>query len=189
MIGNSFHSPSSCHFIAPQGLSSCVKYFLPEKSACFNRRVKDLTVVFKGDGNDDNTGRWKASANDGAVGLFNAVIVTLPLPQLMNGEISGDVMGLLDENRAEYLSAMAFSSRYAVAIYYPVECQPLLEKIPWTVKYVDGHDCIRYISLESRKLGKLGCPAVLLHSTVPYGIANIDRDNSEVEAEMISYTG
>ncbi len=189
-IGNSFHSPSSCHFVAPQGLSSCVEHFLPEKSTYFNRRVQDLTIkIFEDGGNDNNTAKWKATADDGTVGLFNAVIVTQPLPQLMNGDISGDIMSLLNENRAEYLSVGAFSSRYAVAIYYPEECQQLLEKIPWTVNYVDGHDCIRYVSLESRKLGKSGCPAVVLHSTVPYGIGNIDRDNSEVEAEMVSYAG
>eukprot|EP01084_Bolivina_argentea_P236749 398014_1 len=105
----------------------------------------------------------------------------------MNGDMSGDIMSLLDE--AEYLSVVPFSSRYALAIYYAEECERLLKKIPWTVNYVDGHECIRYVSLESRKLGKSGCPAVLLHSTVPYGMANVDRDNSEVETEMISYAG
>ncbi len=151
-----------------------------------------MTLIFEdGDNVKQNTAKWKATADDGTVGLFNAVIVTQPLPQLMNGDISGDIMSLLDENMAGYLSieAASFSSRYALAIYYPEECQQLIEKIPWTVNYVDGHDCIRYVSLESRKLGKSGCPAVILHSTVPYGISNIGHDHSEVEAEMISYAG
>ncbi len=146
-----------------------------------------MTVIFEDDDINTTTGKWKATANDGAAGLFDAVIVTQPLPQLMNGDMSGDIMSLLDE--AEYLSVVPFSSRYALAIYYAEECERLLKKIPWTVNYVDGHECIRYVSLESRKLGKLGCPAVLLHSTVPYGMANVDRDNSEVETEMISYAG
>ncbi len=160
---------------------------MPEQSIYFNRQVKDLTVIVEDDDINSTAGRWRATAEDGTTGFFDAVVVTQPLPQLMNGDMSGDIMSLLDE--AEYLSAVPFSSRYALAMYYPEEYEKLLEKIPWTVNYVDGHECIRYISLESRKLGKTGCPAILLHSTVPYGIENGDRDNSEVEAEMISYSG
>jgi renalase len=165
-------------YIAPGGTSSIAKHML-QQSKCnvqFGRRLMELSVQDR---------RWCARSEDGAEETFDAVVITTPLPQTLR-DMEGNFGAVVDEDTRSKMAAVQYSSRYALAAFYPDGIRAALDAIPWTVKYFDGDACLRYISLESRKRGRESVPALLLHTSVPYGLENVDRDKEEVEKEMLS---
>ena len=79
------------------------------------------------------------------------VIVTIPVPQLLN--LSGTIADLLEPYKSR-LESVRYSSRYALGLFYP-SCTAI--DVPWVGKYVKGDPCIRYISIDTakRKTGML----------------------------------
>jgi renalase len=74
-------------------------------------------------------------------------------------------------------------------VFYDAVHSIHLENIPWTAKYVYDDDVIRYISIENRKhkgeeaiLENSAPLSLLVHSSVPFGIENM---NTEPEAVLL----
>ena len=69
------HDEGSRHFVAPRGTSSLVKHFLASSGASLQcgRRVTELSV---------EDGRWRARAEGGEEGSYDAVVLTIPVPQV-----------------------------------------------------------------------------------------------------------
>lgn len=172
-------TPSTTSLIAPAGTSSIVRYLAAKSNASvvFSRRVTTITA---------DRGSWMVGVEGGdAPERFDAVVLTLPAPQVLR-DLGGDVPALIEEVRPQ-LENVQYSSRYAVAAYYPEECDAAVQSLPWAVKYVNDDPCLRYVSVETRKRGLSGvCPGLLLHSSVPYGIANVDGSAEKAQADMLS---
>lgn len=82
------------------------------------------------------------------------------------------------------------SCRFALAAHYSLtlnEKSALLASVPWRAKYLLHDDVIRYVSLENFKyeetgttsggneiVGGHGDVSMLVHTSVPYGLANME---------------
>ena len=77
----------------------------------------------------------------------NAVVFTIPVPQILNQK--GSIENLMKPYMTE-LSQVEYSSRYAMALYYT---EDLPVDIPWACNYVSDDECLRFISVDTKKRG------------------------------------
>jgi renalase len=97
------------------------------------------------EGTSDNL--WTATAKDGSSENFHGVILTIPVPQIL--QLAGTFQDCLKNHRS-LLEKVEYSSRYALALYFSKEAH---FEMPWTAKYVKDHPCIRFVSVDSVKRG------------------------------------
>jgi renalase len=179
------------HFIAPLGTSSIVQSFLDSgKEATTyhgSTHLTSLNIVDTYDDDRDTTNKgtkiWAATSKDGTVDHFDVVILTLPVPQIL--QIKGDIEDRIAPVK-ESLNQVKYSTRYVMALQYnSEEAMEIFGSIPWSVKYVnreeEGSDCICYMSIDAKKRGldlfkddKAGDKTVtlLVHASKDFSIAN-----------------
>jgi predicted NAD/FAD-dependent oxidoreductase len=140
---------------------------------------------------DQEDSQWKVIAEDGSHEFFDAVVLTIPPPMALS--LQGTVAERIAPLRPTF-DSLQYSTRYAVAAFYGDEGWDALDSAggAWCSKYVDHDDVLRYVSVETRKrLGgqatpmerQHGGPALLLHSTVPFGLR---ASPSEALASMMA---
>uniref|UniRef100_A0A669QNP6 Renalase, FAD dependent amine oxidase n=1 Tax=Phasianus colchicus TaxID=9054 RepID=A0A669QNP6_PHACC len=76
----------SCDYVAPQGISSVVKYYLRQSGAdvFYERHVTHISL---------RDGKWEVSSKMGSPELFDVVILTMPVPQIL--QLQGDIINTL----------------------------------------------------------------------------------------------
>lgn len=184
-IKSSRYPPNTKHYVTPQGISSIVKHFLKKSDAniCFHHRL--TSIELQGQGGDarlhtkheDEGGSTNQQPADD-VG-YDAVILTIPTPQVLN------IRGLVEEKLKEkcsvkeMLERVNYSSRYALALFYPPGVMP---ELPWRARYEQEDECIRWISIDNRKRqNEAACSALVVHTSVPFGIKHLEDDKAIVE--------
>ncbi|KAM6067733.1 renalase isoform 2-T6 [Chlamydotis macqueenii] len=72
-----------CHYVAPQGISSIVKYYLRQSGAdvSYEQHVTHISL---------RDGKWEVSRKVGPPERFDIVILTMPVPQIL--QLQGDVV-------------------------------------------------------------------------------------------------
>lgn len=221
------------HFVSRRGMASIPAHLLMESKASvfYGRTLTSVRLevasqestdscdaeekACAGDGgasrSQQQPARWVARDASGKEQAFDALALTMPLPNL--AEVSGDEAwaGLLAPLRAGGLLPAAgataaagsgpsrYSKRFALACYYESEAweaEPL-RGVEWASKYVGREaqcEALRYVSIEPRKrqLAKdASVPALLLHSSVPYAIEAHKQgpasiDHSDVEKTLLA---
>ena len=64
---------------------------------------------------------------------------------------------------------MSYSTRFVLGLYYD---QTVELGGDWACQYIANHPAVRFISVDNLKRGKPDHPtSVLVHSTVPFGLA------------------
>lgn len=156
------------NFVAPGGINSVVKHFMKNSKAqvCFNKRLASIDV-------SDNA--VCCSAEDGTSERFDALVLTIPLPQVST--LQGNIATSLKEHDKQ-LSEAVYSSRYAVAFTYK---QDVLSLFTWSAKYFQD-DVIRYVSCEPRKKGEANAstPVLVVHTSVPFGVHHLEDDKQAI---------
>uniref|UniRef100_A0A8D2MCF9 Amine oxidase domain-containing protein n=1 Tax=Zonotrichia albicollis TaxID=44394 RepID=A0A8D2MCF9_ZONAL len=73
----------SRNFVAPQGISSVVKYYLEQSGAevSYEQHVTHISL---------RDGRWEVSRKAGPPEQFDVVILTMPVPQIL--QLQGDIV-------------------------------------------------------------------------------------------------
>ncbi|KAM9188338.1 renalase isoform 2-T2 [Mergus octosetaceus] len=73
----------SCNYMAPQGISSVVKYYLKQSGAdvFYEYHVTHISL---------RDGKWEVSRKMGPPELFDVVILTIPVPQIL--QLQGDIV-------------------------------------------------------------------------------------------------
>ncbi|XP_072196885.1 renalase isoform X3 [Excalfactoria chinensis] len=73
----------SCDYVAPQGISSVVKYYLRQSGAdvFYERHVTHISL---------QDGKWEVSGKMASPELFDVVILTMPVPQIL--QLQGDIV-------------------------------------------------------------------------------------------------
>ncbi|POI30291.1 hypothetical protein CIB84_005959 [Bambusicola thoracicus] len=73
----------SCDYVAPQGISSVVKYYLRQSGAevSYEHHVTHISL---------RDGKWEVSRKTGSPELFDVVILTMPVPQIL--QLQGDIV-------------------------------------------------------------------------------------------------
>ncbi|EDO37145.1 predicted protein [Nematostella vectensis] len=167
------------HFVAPNGTSAIAKYFLQQSGAkvCYQTHCTDITA---------NSTKLKCTDMEGKQSVFDSVIVTIPVPQILG--LTGTIHDLAQAKR-ELFDDVKYSSRYALALFYAPGIKGV--DFPWTAKYVTGDECIRFACVDSKKRqqdSSVSGTSIVLHSSVPFGIKHLESDRQEVENIMLKHT-
>ncbi|OXB75322.1 UNVERIFIED_CONTAM: hypothetical protein H355_008628 [Colinus virginianus] len=72
-----------CDYVAPRGISSVVKYYLQQSGASvfYECHVTHISL---------RDGKWEVSRKMGSPELFDVVILTMPVPQIL--QLQGDIV-------------------------------------------------------------------------------------------------
>uniref|UniRef100_A0A8C1IJP9 Renalase, FAD-dependent amine oxidase n=1 Tax=Cyprinus carpio TaxID=7962 RepID=A0A8C1IJP9_CYPCA len=144
-------------------------------AAPYYARIHKMTRLFK---DQQNTGAevlyerhvthihqkdtgWEVCHKAGAPDRFDIVVVTMPVPQIL--QLQGDVESLIGENQRRMLEAVSYSSRYALGLSYKADTQI---DIPWAAKYVSSNPCIHFIAIDDKKRNLGQCLHIFLLSSL-----------------------
>lgn len=188
IVGQTAAQAAHSNNVACSGTAALVHALLtssPAANVCFNRRLAELRR---------EGATWVAIDTDSVAASFDAVVLTLPAPQLL--QLGGDVPHLLQSSGVSpALVAVAYSSRYALGLMYdatPASSTALLRQMDYVGRYIDRgeDDVIRYVSFDSRKRGVHDGAAedglsVVVHSSVSYGAEHVDDDIASVQATLL----
>ncbi|KAG8200584.1 hypothetical protein JTE90_000654 [Oedothorax gibbosus] len=158
-------APNSTHFICPQGSGSLVKYFV-NKADCdilFQHRVIELNTV---------NNKWMALCENGSNFEFDAVILTLPVPQVL--QLKG-ITSQLSDDHLNKLKAVEYCSRFALGCFFEKDYE-FFKNSSWSGKFLSDN-IIRFCSIDHCKRGSSGLPSVAIHTTKEFGKLHIDDSN------------
>lgn len=175
---NNFDEPGAQHFVTPQGVSSLVKYFIKKSGAdvSFQHTVSDVSFVADSE--------IKVSTQENVSGNFDIVILTMPVPQIL--QLKGSVHDLIDRDTAikAGLQSVSYSSRYALAMFFPPTTRL---SYSWSARYLADDPCIRYMAVDQVKRGiatASGGQSLVVHTHVPFGLSHLEEDMESVKATV-----
>uniref|UniRef100_A0A8C3TSB4 Renalase, FAD dependent amine oxidase n=1 Tax=Catharus ustulatus TaxID=91951 RepID=A0A8C3TSB4_CATUS len=168
----------SQNYVAPQGISSVVKYYLEQSGAqvCYEQQVTHISL---------RDGRWEVSRKAGPPEQFDVVILTMPVPQIL--QLQGDIVDIINGSQKQQLESASYSSRYALGLFFEAGAGIA---VPWAAQYISDNPCIRFISIDNKKRNiespEIG-PSVVVHTTVTFGSEHLDSDPAEVQQIILSH--
>ncbi|XP_027521460.1 renalase [Corapipo altera] len=168
----------SYNYVAPQGISSVVKYYLKESGAdvLYEQHVTHISL---------RGGKWEVSRKVGPPEQFDVVILTIPVPQIL--QLQGDIVNIINESQKQQLESVSYSSRYALGLFYEAGARI---DVPWAAQYITDNPCIRFISIDNKKRNiespQVG-PSLVVHTTVTFGSEYLDSDPAEVQQIILSH--
>ncbi|XP_059351197.1 renalase-like [Daphnia carinata] len=166
------HEPGTKHYVAPNGMSSIAKYFISQ-SGCQPEFEHHISTITK----EDN--KWSVSTLQGKVELFDAIVLTIPVPQVL--QLKGTVAEILENNQEmkTKLSTVEYSSRYAVGLYYD---QGAELNLPFKASYLKDDPVFRYIAVDNLRRNRPELPtSVVFHTSVPFGLKHVELSIPEAE--------
>lgn len=169
------------HYIAPAGSGSVVKYFLKASEADikFDELVTHVDIENK---------KVKLVSQSGNTEIADAVILTMPVPQIL--QLEGSIKTLInsDQSLKLKLEKVSYSSRFAIGMFYnPGTSIPF----SWGSKYVTDNPCIRFISIDDKKRGISSSdvgPSVVVHCSVPFSFEHLETDKEEMKSVILQHT-
>ncbi|NXP25147.1 RNLS Renalase, partial [Scytalopus superciliaris] len=168
----------SCNYVAPQGISSVVKYYLKQSGAdvFYEHHVTRISL---------RDGRWEVSRKAGPPEPFDVVILTIPVPQIL--QLQGDIVNIIKESQKQQLECVSYSSRYALGLFYEAGAGIA---VPWAARYLTDNPCLRFISIDNKKRNiespEVG-PSLVVHTTVTFGMEHLDSDPAEVQQIILRH--
>merc|ERR1711976_72429 len=177
--GENQYSEGTEHYVTPKGIGSLLKHFLKKSNADiqFGQLLKDLSVTPEG--------KWCASADTGKSSTFDCVVLTMPVPQIL--QLKGTVSSIIDSQpqMKENLQNVTYSSRFSLGLFFDPGTKI---DVPWCVKYIKDDPVIRFVAVDDKKrhseTSDVGS-SVVVHTTVPFGIQNIEGDKDSVCSNMV----
>lgn len=191
------------HFTAPKGMDSIVRGFLTDEALSSVRLGSSITSI---DLQDD--GRFRVTIensheNSIEVEHVTCLVLSMPPPALLH--IGGNVWQRLRDSSpqgsrvVDSLRSVEYSSRFALAVYYSLECCELVDTlgIPagWSARYVFDDPNVRYVATEVfRRDAAAETPqspthvlvSVLVHSSLPFYAAYSSRSPDETTAALLA---
>ena len=200
--GKKSSAAGTIDYVCPNGTSSIVKHFFQEASIQikFGSRVSKL---------EHEETQWKVFTESGDSELFDVVILTMPVPQILELlSNSPNVTSAPSQSNQEWsslkssLETVQYSSRYALAIVYDGHDNNEKEFVKNNVclengacaKYICDDSVFRYVSLDSyKRANTLNSPktealpmSVVFHTSVPFGVEHIEKTPEEVEPILLN---
>uniref|UniRef100_A0A3Q2YLZ1 Renalase, FAD dependent amine oxidase n=1 Tax=Hippocampus comes TaxID=109280 RepID=A0A3Q2YLZ1_HIPCM len=153
------HKDGSTDYVAPLGMSSVVKHFLRHSGE------PDLFLEHQVSGLYRRGSSWEVHRKQGDSQNFDSVLLTIPVPQIL--QLEGDLGDVLSVQQRELLHGVSYSSRFALALFFPPGTDL---GVPWGVRYYNNDD------------GGAGLgPSLVVHTGVPFGLQNLERNAEEVQ--------
>ncbi|XP_025936866.1 renalase [Apteryx rowi] len=168
----------SHNYMAPQGTSSVVEYYLKQSGAdvFYEHHITQISL---------RDGKWEVSRKMGLPEQFDIVILTMPVPQIL--QLQGDIVNIINESQKHQLESVSYSSRYALGLFYEASTQI---DVPWAAQYITDNPCIRFISIDNKKRNiespEIG-PSVVVHTSVTFGHDHLDSDPAEVQQLILNH--
>jgi len=163
------YQPGTQHYVVPDGMSSLVKYFM-NKSGLQTSFEHHLSKI------DQLDGKWHVTTLHGKSEVFDAVVLTMPVPQILN--LTG-ISSIIEQDMKKKLEAVRYSSRYALGLFYD---EGASLNLPFNASYLYEDPVFRFIAVDNVKRNRPELPvSVLLHTSVPFGLKYIDQTVKEVE--------
>lgn len=174
-------SESKMNFVASDGLESLVHHFLNKADAKVSLEHEVTEINLK-----DNSKQWEVKAKNGTVQDFDAVILTIPVPEIL--KIGGNFFNNnQDDDIKMSMEQVKFSSRYAIGFMYN-EYIKTIEDFSWSIKYFPDDSIICFASVDNRKRGRANDPpSILIHTTIKYTLANLDKPEEEIQNEVLNH--
>ncbi|XP_060084967.1 renalase-like [Ylistrum balloti] len=174
MEGDKFGGEDILHYVAPAGISSLVKHFVKQAGAevAYEEHVTKVDIENK---------KVKLTTLKGQEELCDGVILTMPVPQIL--QLDGSIRQLIDSQPKvkENLENVSYSMRFAVGLFYD---PGVTLSYPWAVKYFRDNPCVCYIAIDDKKRGtesdSVG-PSVVIHTSVPFGMKHLEEDKDSVK--------
>ena len=198
--GQKSNAPGTIDYVCPLGSSSIVKHFFKESSIDikFGRQVTSLK---------SNVGNWTVTTKSGDTACFDAVILTMPVPQILellsNSPEIDDIVSNDSNSLTSQLKEVRYSSRYAIALLYDGNTESEKKSIYNTVqldkgscaKYIYGDEIFRYVSLDNYKrlnnpnppIADLLPMSVVFHTSVPFGIEHVEKSPEDVKPLLLQH--
>jgi predicted NAD/FAD-dependent oxidoreductase len=161
------------HYTAPHGLQSIADHFLESDkvSVDWGSAVEEILLDENGNADIKVTG-----GNSIELASPCVVVLTQPVPQILGKSkfpLKGNFLERVDQNLADNLKKVEYSSRFAAAYYFENVSWPF----DWTVQYFSEGD-VRYVSHDTGKRGAADerLTSVVVHSAVPLGIELGDEE-------------
>nr|XP_046232874.1 renalase [Scatophagus argus] len=159
-------------YMTPLGMCSVVKHFLSQSGA-------DLFFEHRVTGLYRRGTSWEVQWNGGSSEMFDAVVLTMPVPQIL--QLQGDVGHMLSVQQKQQLDGVVYSSRFAVALFFHPD---VVFSFPWAARYVTDNPSICYIAADSRKRNAdvpgRG-PSLVVHTSVPFGLEHLEKNKEDVQ--------
>jgi len=189
----------SINYVCPQGSSSLVKHFFKKAAAQvkFGKKVSKI---------ENNSKQWTVSAEDGDTESFDAIILTMPVPQILELLSNSSQLEYAEndtdqKNILSQLKEVKYSSRYAIALLYECENESDIDVVRSKImlengacaKYITGDSVFRYVSLDNYKRANnpnfrnpVMVPlSVVFHTSIPFGIEHIEKTPDEVQPILL----
>jgi len=198
--GQKSNAPGTIDYVCPKGSSSIVKHYF-KKSAVdvkFGKRVLSLK---------NNVYNWIVTTESGDTESFDAVILTMPAPQIL--ELLSNSHELNASEKQDFdlitsqLQKVTYSSRYAIALLYEGKDENdkklIKEKVSLEngscAKYIYGDDIFRYVSLDNYKrcntlnppIDELVPMSVVFHTSVPFGLKHVEKSPEDVKPLLLEH--
>ena len=126
---------------------------LSDANVRYNTHCWELNLHCVSDSKDDilatdvSSDCWQVKDLKDTCSVYHSVIITIPVPQLLN--LQGSIQFIL-ENKRPVLEKIKYSSRYAVAMFFD---PGVTIDVPWTAKYITGNPCVRFIAVDNKRRG------------------------------------
>ena len=178
--------PGDTSFVAPAGMASIAKHFFEQSGASieFGRRAQS---VEKDDGGDGT--KWTVTDHEGESSGFDAVILTQPVPQIL--EMIGGSSVVLGDTLLAELESVEYSSRFALAAYFDgakIGYDAMLGGA--NARYVSGEPVVRFVALGNLKTDGAPAPSsaskisVVVHTSAPFGKENVETSKEDMGPVM-----
>lgn len=167
------------NFVSPQGISSVPHYFLQQAKVEISYRavLSQLTV-------DRSDGTALCRTADGARHAYSVVVLTMPVPEVLDiGQTL--VLNYVSPEMRAALESVQYSCRYALCLFFNGDRQP--PAVSWVAKYFDN-PIVRFACWDKHKRdGSDSTPSpLLLHSSVPFALHHWGDDDEAVESAMLA---
>lgn len=177
--GNRDTDGTTSHYVTPKGIGSVVKHFLQKSDAemKFDQLINRVDV--EGD-------KIKLTSQTGATEECDAVVLTMPVPQIL--QLQGSIKDLIDSNSdvKQKLENVTYSSRFCLGLFYNPGTKL---DYTWAGKYVYDNPCVRFVAIDNKKrgLGDEVAPSVLLHTSVPFSLENLETDKEVIKPVLMKH--
>ncbi|MCL4128719.1 UNVERIFIED_CONTAM: hypothetical protein GTU68_019458 [Idotea baltica] len=119
---------------------------------------------------------------------FDVVVLTMPVPQILG--LTGQIKEIIQSNSSllEQLNSVEYSSRFALGLFYNKDSKIALSDGS-SAQYVTNNPAIRFIAIDNmkRRRGSYdSCPSVILHTSVPFGKANLEKSPGAMQHILLS---
>ncbi|XP_041364673.1 renalase-like isoform X2 [Gigantopelta aegis] len=168
------------HYVAPSGSGSLVENFMQEaeiEPKC-SFHLSEVSVC-------PDTQKVKCSTKTGVSEEFDVVVLTMPIPQIL--QLTGSIQDCITSQPdvKDRLQSVTYSSRFCLGLFYK---QQIDLPYSWTAKYFFDGPCIRFVSFDNRKRQQTNVsPSVLIHTSVPFSLQHVEEDVESVQSVIVNH--